>query len=201
MAEKEVELHQDYTKDELKILMWEESQGINGLFRFRKIVDFSYNMLSREIPREVTTLIILKDLNLLNNYLTRSIPCDIRAMKSLYSLDLFGNHLSGIIPPSISDLTNLNTLNLSYNNLSAKVTSCNNFSASAFTGNHNLYSPLFVRNCFANESFEETECSTDRKSKGQNDGIQVKEHRRGFEEKPSFYIIMASGFVIGFWGL
>ncbi|KAJ9158602.1 hypothetical protein P3X46_024167 [Hevea brasiliensis] len=203
MAEKEAEnAHEDYslyTNDELKRQMWKSQ----GRYHSTKSMDLSHNMLSGEIPREVTTLIGLKRLNLSNNYLKGAIPCDIGAMKSLYYLDLSNNRLSGTIPPSVSNLTHLEELNLSYNNLSGKVPSPNNFSAYAFIGNHNLCGPPLAKNCSANESFEETECRANRKSKGQNDGIQEKEHRHGFDpfkEKPSFYISVASGFFTGFWG-
>ncbi|XP_057990172.1 receptor-like protein EIX2 [Hevea brasiliensis] len=168
-----------------------------------KFMDLSHNMLRGEIPKEVTTLIGLTYLNLSNNYLTGAIPCDIGAVKSLNYLDLSSNQLFGTIPPGISDVTHLEGLNLSYNNLTGKVPLPNNFSAYAFIGNHNLCGPPLAKNCSANESLEKTECSSDRKSKGQNDGIQEKEHTHGFKpfkEKPSFYISVASGFFTGFWG-
>ncbi|XP_057990175.1 receptor-like protein EIX2 [Hevea brasiliensis] len=209
--EAEPSLHEDYasyTKDELKSQMWTGSlvtygpsyKGMDLSYNMAyKRIDLSHNMLSGEIPREVTTLTGLNYLNLANNSLTGAIPCDIGAMKSLHYLKLSRNQLSGTIPPSITDLLDLE-LNLSYNNLSGKVPSPNNFSAYAFIGNHNLCGPPLARNCSVNDSFEETECSTNRNSKGQNDGIQEKEHRHRFEEKPSFYISVASGFVTGFWG-
>ncbi|XP_057990176.1 receptor-like protein EIX2 [Hevea brasiliensis] len=203
MAEKEVEnVKEDYsiyTNDELKRRMWKS----RGRYFSSKKMDLSHNMLSGEIPRQVTTLIGLTHLNLSNNYLKGPIPCDIGAMKSLKYLNLSSNQLSGTIPPSISHLTRLEGLNLSYNNLSGKVPSPNNFSAYAFIGNHNLCGPPLAKNCSANESPEKTECRSDRKSKGQNDGVQEKEHRHGFKpfkEKPSFYISVAGGFFTGFWG-
>ncbi|XP_057990173.1 receptor-like protein EIX2 [Hevea brasiliensis] len=203
MAEKEAEIVQEafsiYRYDRLKSRMWK--LGIN--YFLDKSMDLSHNMLSGEIPREVTTLIGLTHLNLSNNYLKGAIPCDIGVMKSLNSLDLSSNQLSGTIPSGISDVTYLEELNLSYNNLSGKVPSPNNFSAHAFIGNHNLCGPPLTKNCSANESLEKTECNSDRKSEGQNDGIQEKEHRHGFDpfkEKPSFYISVAIGFFTGFWG-
>ncbi|KAJ9158876.1 hypothetical protein P3X46_024420 [Hevea brasiliensis] len=200
MAEKEAEnVHEQYslyTNDELKSRMWRSQ----GRYNSDKVIDLSHNRLYGEIPGVVTTLIGLELLNLSNNYLKGAIPCDIGTMKSLDYLDLSSNQLSGTIPPGISDLTHLKGLNLSYNNLSGKVPSPNNFSAYAFIGNHNLCGPPLVKKCSANESLQKTECNSDRKSKSQNDGIQKKEHRHGFEEKPSFYISVASGYVTAFCG-
>ncbi|XP_057991005.1 receptor-like protein EIX1 [Hevea brasiliensis] len=63
-------LDASYTKDELKSQMWIWSSVKYGpLF---KTMDLSHNMLSGEIPREVTSLIGLTHLNLSYNYLKGS---------------------------------------------------------------------------------------------------------------------------------
>ncbi|KAG4125986.1 hypothetical protein ERO13_D10G129999v2 [Gossypium hirsutum] len=82
-----------------------------------RLVDFSCNNLSGEIPKEVTSLQGLQTMNLSRNHLTGKIPESIGSMKSLESLDLSQNQLSSSIPESMSSMTFLSHLNLSFNKL------------------------------------------------------------------------------------
>lgn len=73
-----------------------------GLFR---VIDLSSNKLQGEIPRELTSLSELKQLNSSNNKLKGPIPREIGSLKKVESLDLSQNHLSGRIPTSMAGLT------------------------------------------------------------------------------------------------
>jgi Leucine-rich repeat (LRR) protein len=69
------------------------------------IIDVSKNNLSREIPKEVTSLQGLQSLNLSFNSLNGMIPENIGDMRSLESIDFSVNQLSGQVPQSMSRLT------------------------------------------------------------------------------------------------
>ncbi|KAF8659731.1 hypothetical protein HU200_058191 [Digitaria exilis] len=84
-------------------------------------IDMSNNLLSGEIPAELTNLKGLQLLNLSRNNLSGGIPADIGNLKDLESLDLSCNELSGHIPDSLSSLTFLSSLNLSNNQLSGPI--------------------------------------------------------------------------------
>ena len=84
-------------------------------------IDLSSNLLSGEIPTELTNLKGLQLLKLSRNNLSGGIPNDIGNLKALESLDLSCNELSGHIPDSFSGLTFLSSLNLSNNHLSGLI--------------------------------------------------------------------------------
>ena len=151
-----------------------------------KIIDFSQNNLSREIPKKVTSLRGLQSLNLSFNLLIGSIPENIGNMEPLESIDFSMNQLSGQIPSSMSSLTFLNHLNLSNNNLTRKIplsTQLQSVNASSFIGNK-LCGPPLTDNCTI-------------------DGVKPKNESkdtRGLEMDWS-YVSMTLGFVVGFWGV
>ncbi|XP_023919160.1 receptor-like protein EIX2 [Quercus suber] len=155
-----------------------------------QILDLSHNKLSGgEIPKEVTSLQELRSLNLSYNLLIGSIPENIGAMGSLESIDFSMNQLSGQIPSSMSSLTFLNHLNLSNNNLTRKIplsTQLQSFNASDFIGNKLCGLPL-SNNCTIND------VNPDKENKGS-------EHNGGLEVD-WFFVSMALGFVVGFWGV
>ncbi|CAL8998149.1 unnamed protein product [Prunus brigantina] len=112
-------------------------------------LDLSDNIISGEIPEELTSLIYLQSVNLSNNLLSGRIPPNIGDMRWLESLDLSMNQLCGQIAPSMSSLTFLSVLNLSYNNLTGEIpksTQLQSFDQSSFIGNKLCGPPLEV-NC------------------------------------------------------
>ncbi|KAL7164647.1 hypothetical protein ACSBR2_040528 [Camellia fascicularis] len=141
------------------------------------------------IPEELTDLLALLSINLSRNHLTGMIPNKIGEMKSLESVDFSRNQLSGEIPLSMSNLTSIGYFDISYNNLSGKIpssTQLQSFNASSFIGNKLCGPPLTQK------------CSVDGEPVN-NEGNKV--DRR---EKPRvdwFYLCMAFGFAMGFWGV
>ncbi|KAF9671197.1 hypothetical protein SADUNF_Sadunf12G0022400 [Salix dunnii] len=159
-----------------------------GLLR---VIDFSGNNLSGEIPGEITGLLELVALNLSGNNLTGVIPQKIGQLELLESLDLSRNQFYGAIPPTMADLNFLSYLDVSYNNLSGKIPSCTqiqSFDASAFTGNPALCGLPVTRKC-----------------PGDVDALQspVQDNKKTVNDEFSmwFYIGMGNGFFVFFCGL
>ncbi|KAM3706044.1 hypothetical protein ACJW31_03G123400 [Castanea mollissima] len=161
-----------------------------------KIMDFSRNNLSGEIPAELTSLTLLNSLNLSWNQLTGKIPENIGSLHQLETLDLSSNHLSGHIPPSMSSMTFLSHLNLSYNNLSGQIPSTNQFQTfndpSIYEGNPHLYGPPPLPTSLSMPSDRNAE------HKDQED-IHVHNNGEDQFEKLWFYLSIALGFIVGFW--
>ncbi|GKV36239.1 hypothetical protein SLEP1_g44388 [Rubroshorea leprosula] len=154
-----------------------------------KVMDFSSNNLSGEIPTEMTNLKDLPSLNLSYNFLTGRIPANMGNMRMLESLDLSVNELSGPIPESMSSLTFLSYLNMSDNQLSGKIptsTQLQSFNASSYSGNKLCGLPLMDK-CSA----VGTEPSSIQTSGGRGEGHG--------EEINWFFVSMALGFIMGFW--
>ncbi|RAL38496.1 hypothetical protein DM860_002474 [Cuscuta australis] len=115
-----------------------------------KSIDLSSNMLSDEIPSDITTLVGLVSLNLSRNSITGEIPRGIGDMGNLNALDLSNNHLSGVIPSSLALIDGIGVLNVSNNNLSGKVpkgTQLQSFDASAYMGNPGLCGDPLPKHC------------------------------------------------------
>ncbi|CAH9114763.1 unnamed protein product [Cuscuta europaea] len=115
-----------------------------------KSIDLSSNMLSGEIPTEITSLDGLVSLNLSRNNLRGPIPPRIDNLSNLETLDLSHNHLSGSIPRSLSLIHRMSFLNVSNNNLSGKIpdgTQLHSFDASTYTGNLGLCGDPLPNSC------------------------------------------------------
>ncbi|XP_011076480.2 LRR receptor-like serine/threonine-protein kinase GSO2 [Sesamum indicum] len=155
-----------------------------------KLIDFSDNSLVGEIPMNITKLAGLVALNISNNNLVGPIPQHIGELKSMNFLDLSRNHLSGGIPASLCNLNGLGVLNLSYNNLSGRIprdNQCLTFEGAAYIGNVGLCGPPLNESC-----------------PGDHPNPRVEGAESDDDDKfitPGFYIALALGFIIGFWGI
>ncbi|XP_059643454.1 receptor-like protein EIX1 [Cornus florida] len=166
--------------------------GYSTILQLVTSMDLSGNNLSGKIPKELTFLLGLRSLNLSHNILTGRIPENIGSMELLESIDFSANHLIGAIPPSMASLTFLSHLNLSNNNLTGEIplsTQFQSFNASCFVGN-NLCGPPLVHNCSVNDATPTS------RNGGGNEGKGGKG-----PEVDWFYVSMALGFIIGFWGV
>ncbi|GKV31128.1 hypothetical protein SLEP1_g39863 [Rubroshorea leprosula] len=154
-------------------------------------IDLSSNNLIGPIPEEVIFLKYLHSLNLSYNHLSGKIPEKIGQMENLESLDFSQNGLSGMIPNSMSSLTKLSHLNLSYNNLSGPIPTGYQLQTLEdpfiYIGNPQLCGAPLLKNC-SNDALPPT--TTNFKD---NDDDALK--------RMWFYIIVMSGFAIGFWGV
>ncbi|KAL5549642.1 hypothetical protein UlMin_004873 [Ulmus minor] len=159
------------------------------ILRLVTSLDLSNNILSGEIPIQLTSLQGLWSLNLSGNHLRGSIPDQISNMSSLETLDLSRNKLSGNIPTSISSLTFLSHLNLSYNNFSGEIplgTQLQTSDNSSFIGNQ-LCGPPLTKNCNGNNNTTH---------KGTEHGKAVND-----KEEYWFRLGIVMGFVVGFLGI
>lgn len=175
-----------------------EYQYGRSIYNLIYSVDLSHNNLSGEIPDSMTSLLRLVIMNLSMNHLTGRIPEKIGNLNQLQSLDLSMNELYGPIPESLSSLTFLSHLNLSFNNLSGKIPNGNQLQtlydddSSIYKGNSLLCGPPLSTKCLEDETKPRIT------SNGGN--RVVKENGRNIESF-SFYISMAAGFIVGFWGV
>ncbi|KAE9450367.1 hypothetical protein C3L33_17733, partial [Rhododendron williamsianum] len=124
------------------LVQWKgQERGYQRRLRLLKMIDFSSNKFSGEIPQEIASLSELVSLNLSRNNFTGKIVQNIDRMKMLESLDLSRNRLFGEIPPTLAALNFLSVLDLSNNNLSRKIptsTQLQSFDASVYSGNAQL---------------------------------------------------------------
>ncbi|XP_024017186.1 receptor-like protein EIX2 [Morus notabilis] len=157
---------------------------------FLKSIDLSSNRLIGEIPSEITQVVGLVSLNLSRNSLSGQIPSEIGQLASLDSLDLSRNHLVGQIPPSLTHIDRLNALDLSNNNLSGKIPTSTQLQSfpNAYMGNAELCGDPLPTKC-QDEELERT------------DSGAVDEEADDELLTRGFYISMALGFIIAFWGV
>ncbi|XP_068314992.1 receptor-like protein EIX2 [Pyrus communis] len=127
-----------------------------------------------------STLGLLISLDLSSNRLTREIPCEITELVGLVSLNLSRNRLTGQLTPEIERLQSLDSLDQSRNQIYGKIPT----SVSQIHGlgvldlsNNNLSGKIPIVTVFVNKEDE--------------DGLITQ----------GFYISMAIGFVVGFWGV
>ncbi|XP_047949704.1 receptor-like protein EIX1 [Salvia hispanica] len=129
--------HYEYSSFQWKGKEFEYSENLGRL----KLVDFSSNRLTGNIPKSFSMMRGLRSLNLSRNSLTGDIIPDIGKMETLDSLDLSHNQLSGKIPTSLVEVHNLGVLDLSSNNLSGKIptsTQLQSFTTSTYAENDGL---------------------------------------------------------------
>ncbi|MED6140675.1 hypothetical protein PIB30_095607 [Stylosanthes scabra] len=169
-------------------VMWKRQMSKYGsTLGLLRSIDLSSNKLTGEIPTEIMSLVALVSLNLSRNLFSGDIPPTIGQLKSIDALDLSRNHLSGSIPLQLAQIDRLSVLDLSYNDLSGEIplgAQLQTRDASAYAGNPKLCGAPLNNTCPIH-------------------GHQINEH--GDDEQSvtteGFYIALAVGFVVGFWGV
>ncbi|XP_034205674.1 receptor-like protein EIX2 [Prunus dulcis] len=154
-----------------------------------KRIDLSSNILTGEIPSEITHLVELVSLNLSGNQLTGQIIPEIGNLQSLEALDLSRNQIEGRIPTSLARIDRLDFLDLSLNNLSGEIpigTQLQSFDPSVYAGNPQLCGAPLKKMCAAQHV--QTDLSNQEDDKDELITL-------------GFYISMGVGFAAGFWGV
>ncbi|KAL2967139.1 hypothetical protein AAZX31_16G159000 [Glycine max] len=180
------------TYDLNALLMWKGSEQMfkNNVLLLLKSIDLSSNHFSGEIPLEIENLFGLVSLNLSRNHLTGAIPSNIGKLTSLDFLDLSRNHLVGSIPLSLTQIDRLGVLDLSHNNLSGEIptgTQLQSFNASCYEDNLDLCGPPLEKLCIDGKPAQEPI-------------VKLPEDEKLLFTR-EFYMSMAIGFVISFWGV
>ncbi|XP_020525978.1 receptor-like protein 12 [Amborella trichopoda] len=151
-------------------------------------IDLSLNHLSGPIPLEIGLLKALIVLNISNNHLNGTIPDSFSELSQIEALDLSHNGLKGRIPSELGSLTFLSQFSVAYNDLEGAVPFVNNFRTfeeSSYSGNPKL--------C----GYTGKECS--QLPKG--DEEDEEKISRWVGDKPVLYACIATGFIVGFWGV
>ncbi|XP_062108895.1 receptor-like protein EIX2 [Humulus lupulus] len=179
----------DFNRQKLE-LVWKGAISELKNAGLLRSIDLSNNKLIGEIPRDITKLVELISLNLSRNNLSGHIPQEIGNLKSLDFLDLSNNQFFGQIPSSLSQVDRLNTLDLSSNNLSGEIprsTQLQTRDAAAYMGNPLLCGiPLPIK------------CPNEKKPTTSEEAVE--NHYDDEFIGKGFYISVALGMVVGFWG-
>ncbi|XP_057792744.1 receptor-like protein EIX1 [Salvia miltiorrhiza] len=160
-----------------------------------KLIDFSSNGLTGNIPKSFSSMLGLISLNLSNNSLTGNIIRDIGEMEMLECLDLSHNQFSGELPTSLAQLQGLAVLDLSNNNLFGKIpssTQLQSFNASTYAENDGLCGPPLSALC-PEDSFRP---STPNPGESMN---EKDDNSLSFMQEVC--ISLGFGFIFGFWGV
>ncbi|KAK9748506.1 hypothetical protein RND81_02G062300 [Saponaria officinalis] len=115
-----------------------------------RVIDFSSNKFTGEIPNIIGDLKGLQALNLSNNNLIGEIPPSLANITDLESLDFSMNKLSGVLPQGLSQLQSLEVFNVSYNHLTGQIPQglqFNTFDNSSYEGNSGLCGYPVANNC------------------------------------------------------
>ncbi|XP_048442809.1 tyrosine-sulfated glycopeptide receptor 1 isoform X1 [Pyrus x bretschneideri] len=156
---------------------------------YQGMINLAANNICGVIPIEIGQLQLLRELHLNGNNFFGEIPDQISKLKYLELLNLSTNHLSGELPLSITSLNFLKEFDVSYNNLKGKIptgTQLQSFDASAFEGNLQLCGAPLPNEC--------KDIDADNKNNVDQDADNE------CDELPWFYIFVALGFIVGFWG-
>ncbi|XP_022634774.1 receptor-like protein 12 [Vigna radiata var. radiata] len=172
-----------------ELLTWKglDQMFMNNGLSLLKMIDFSSNHFSEEIPIEIEKLSGLISLNLSRNNLIGKIPSNIGNITSLDSLDLSRNQLVGSIPLSLAQIYGLGVLDLSHNHLSGEIpkgTQLQSFNKSSYEDNLDLCGPPLEK-CIEDGSAQEP-------------NVEVEEDEYSFFNN-DFFISMAIGFTLSFW--
>ncbi|RCV29717.1 hypothetical protein SETIT_6G034700v2 [Setaria italica] len=97
--------------------------SIANLSTSMEVLSIWGNMVSGQIPQEISNLVNLNTIAMNLNKLTGIIPTSIGKLNKLSKLILYGNKLSGQIPPTIGNLTVLTELSLDHNMLTGPIPS------------------------------------------------------------------------------
>ena len=93
---------------------------------------------------------LLAKLNFSFNSLSREIPKQLGNLTNLQVLDLSSNHLTGAIPLAQNNLHFLSKFNVSHNDLEGHIPSVgqvSTFPSSSFDGNPKLCGPMLAQHC------------------------------------------------------
>ncbi|KAL1560900.1 receptor-like protein EIX1 [Salvia divinorum] len=180
---------------EFSLIQWKgrESEYRKNL-KLLKLIDFSSNRLSGNIPHSFSSMKGLISLNLSSNSFKGNIIPNIGDMEMLECLDLSNNQLSGKIPTSLAQLQYLSVLDLSSNNLSGKIptsTQLQSFNASAYAENKRLCGPPLA---ICPEDSLKPSTASPGGNMNEKDGNNL-----SFMQEVG--ISMGFGFIFGFWGV
>ncbi|CAL2276170.1 unnamed protein product [Prunus armeniaca] len=165
-------------------------------------INFDSNLISGEFPKELCKLPMLVSeqaaAQVDHNFLELPIfiqPDGAQALQYTYlsflppSIYLHNNSISGSIPVEIGGLQLLRALDLS-NNFSGPIptsTQIQGFNASAFEGNQKLCSAPLPNECLGTSGID----AGNKNNQDADNGHEI----------PWFYISLALGFIVGFWGV
>ncbi|XP_062079862.1 receptor-like protein EIX1 [Humulus lupulus] len=169
-----------------------EYENILGLLR---VIDLSSNRLVGEIPKGLTNLVELTQLNLSRNNLSGVIPANIGNLSKLESLDLSHNNFYGNISMGLAKLSSLAYLDLSYNHFSGRIptgTQLQSFNDSSYFGNFGLCGPPLLTACPGDEGKIKDHFPENK---------NYVEHDQEMFDMSWFYIGLEVGFALGFIGV